>query len=647
MNANLPPRLQSPACDVGTPTGSSRIVSDRACRRYGMNRLHVIGRRVLLALVAMHSLLFTGPASLAQTLDAKPAKPMTSQEISLDLKGVDILDVLKLLSQKSGLNFVAGHNVSGRVTIFANDIDVWEAFERIIDANDLAYERQGTLISVMAARDYELLYGERFQERKRNAVIPLKFAKATQVATVLNQIKSTVGRVVIDEASNTVIINDPPSQLSYMRDVLAQLDQPTETRVLSLNYTEAEKLKEKVQEFLTPGVGTLSVDARTNKVVVTDLAGPLQKIEQVVRAFDEPDGEVLIEAKIVRVELTNDQSLGIDWQQVFAGIDSQVRGNFRVLSDIVGGTATGAALKLLTAPRTNTSVILEALKTYAMVESIANPRVTVSDNQEAKILVGTKEAFVTVTTTIPATGSVVTSPQIQFIDVGTKLFVTPHIKREGHVQLKIRPEVSTAKIEIFQTNRIPIVTTTEAETNVLVKSGVTLIIGGLIENKVEKTRNQLPIVGDLPVVGAAFRGSIEKIRKSELVVFLTPQIISPSGERLTEFPQEVKPATRTSESEGSSQPSLPLSYQTFIRTLVGKRLSQQLRILGLPAGSVDVRFVLAPNGRLVGHPHLTSPQGGSFIQAARTAIETIAFPPFPEGASSQEVRFRVAVDYTP
>ena len=80
-----------------------------------------------------------------------------SQKISLDLKGVDILDVLKLLSQKSGLNFVAGRNVTGRVTIFVSDVEVWEAFERLVAANDLAYEQYGNIVTVMLARDYELV----------------------------------------------------------------------------------------------------------------------------------------------------------------------------------------------------------------------------------------------------------------------------------------------------------------------------------------------------------------------------------------------------------------------------------------------------------------------------------------------------------
>ena len=226
----------------------------------------------------------------------------TGQRISLDLKGVDILDVLKLLSQKSGLNFVAGRNVSGRVTIFVTNVDVWEAFEIICGANDLAYERTGDIVTVMAARDYELIYGEKFQERKKTVVEPLKYAKVTQVATVLNQVKSGIGRIVVDETSNTLILSDVPTKLVEMEELLKKLDKPTETRVYSLNYTEADKLKEKVQEVLSP-VGTFTFDTRTNKAIISDLKEVLQKTDQIIRAFDVPDGEVLIESKILKVEL--------------------------------------------------------------------------------------------------------------------------------------------------------------------------------------------------------------------------------------------------------------------------------------------------------------------------------------------------------
>ena len=606
---------------------------------------------LFVTLLSACCLLLSIPSVSSQEAPSPQTSLATGQTISLDLKGVDILDVLKLLSQKSGLSFVAGHNVTGRVTIFAKDVGVWDAFELIVSANDLAYERQGDIVNVMTARDYELLYGEKFQERKRNHVIPLKFAKAIQLATVLNQLKSNIGQVVVDEASNTVILHDVPSRLEEMREIVKQLDRPTETRIYTLNYATAEKLKEKIQEFLTPGVGTFSVDARTNKVIVTDLAETAEKIDRIIRALDEREGEVLIEAKIVKVDLTDEQSLGVDWQQVFAGIDLKTRANFRVLNDIVdtSSPATGAVLKLLTAPKANTQLILEALKKFGKVETIANPRITVSNNQEAKILVGTKEAFVTTTTTIPTSGPTINAPQVQFVDVGTKLFVTPNIKSDGHVQLKVRPEVSSVDKTItdIANTRIPIVSTTEAETNVLVRSGTTLVIGGLIDTRFEDTKNQLPGLGDLPLLGTLFRSRVKKNNKTERVVFLTPQIISASGDRLTEFPS-AGPVERVVQADTREGAVLPASYQAIVRDMLSRALAKELESASLGEGSVTVAFLLSHAGRVIGSPEITSPQGEMFVKAARSAVEKIGpFPPFPEGVTASEVRLRLAVDYRP
>lgn len=586
-----------------------------------------------------------GTAAWAQQPTAPSNLPLKiGQRISLDLKGVDILDVLKLLSQKSGLNFVAGRNLSGRVTIFVNDVDVWQAFELIIGANDLAYEREGTIVTVMMARDYELLYGQKFQERKRSLVRPLKYAKAIQAATVLNQVKSSVGQVVTDEATNTLILTDVSPRLDDMQALLDQLDRPTESRVYTLNYAEAEKLQDKVKDWLSP-VGTFTFDARTNKVVVSDLTDVLQKVDRLIGAFDTPDGEVLIEAKILKVNLTNQMDLGIDWQQVFAGIDTQSRTNFRLLSDIIGGTATGAAVKLVTG-RGNTQVIIEALKKITKTETLANPRIMVSNNQEARILVGTKEAVVTVTTTVPATGATVSAPEIQYVDVGTKLYVTPNIKPDGHVQMKIRPEVSTATVETFQTNRIPIVTSTEAETNVLVKSGTTLIIGGLIETKDSRTDNRLPILGDLPLLGMAFRSSTDTKTKTELVVFLTPTIVLPDGSPFV-FPtaSELEPQALLA---SGAQASLPAAYRQQVRQRLQAYLLSQFRAAGLSRGSVTLAFVLNRDGTLGIEQDITSPQGEPFVAAATAALaHAQPFPAFPDGTTPQLVRFSLALEYAP
>jgi len=604
-------------------------------------------RRMAVGLLAACLILSLGTGASAQVPAAAEHPAITGGRISLDLKGVDILDVLKLLSQKSGFNFVAGKNVSGRVTIFVNDVNVWEAFELIISANDLAYERHGDIVTVMMARDYELLYGEKFQERSRSVVVPLKYAKAVQAATVLNQLKSSVGRVVTDEATNTLILEDVPSRLEAVQTILAQIDRPTETRVYSLNYAEAEKLKEKVQELLSPS-GLYTFDARTNRAIVTDLHEILEKVDQVVRAFDAPEGQVLIEAKLVKVALTDEFDLGIDWKRVFSGVDVDVRNNFDSISgDVIGGSVTGAALRLIGSTRSQAQTIIEALKKIAKTETISNPRIMVSNNQEASILVGTREAIVTTTTTVPATGATVAAPQIEFVDVGTKLHVTPNVKRDGHIQMKIKPEVSSADVQTFQSNRIPIVSSTEAETNVLVKSGTTLIIGGLIETIKTNTDNRVPFLGTVPILGLPFRGTANSKKKTELVVFVTPQIVMPDGSPLI-LPADAAAIADTALPTVILREPVPVAYRSLIRERLQGHLISQFRAASLQPGSVVVSFVLSHDGRLIGERDVTSPQGEPFVQAARAALKAAEpFPPFPEGADADEVKFRLAVDYAP
>ncbi|MEA3305661.1 MAG: hypothetical protein U9R52_02485, partial [Candidatus Omnitrophota bacterium] len=126
--------------------------------------------------------------------------PVTDK-ISLDFKGVDIIDVLKMLSARSNLNIVAGKNVKGKVTLFLKDVDIWDAFEIILTANKLAYDKEKDIINVMTERDYEQLYGEKYYNKKELRLYKLKYAKAANISKALNQVKSKIGKVVIDESS--------------------------------------------------------------------------------------------------------------------------------------------------------------------------------------------------------------------------------------------------------------------------------------------------------------------------------------------------------------------------------------------------------------------------------------------------------------
>ena len=455
-----------------------------------------------------------------------PDSPSPSGQVTLELKGMDILDALKLLSKKSGLNIVAGKNVRGNITIYLKDVDVWDALRIILEANHLAYEKEGNIIMVMTDKDYELIYGRKFNDKTEVEIVSLKFAQAVDLAPALNQIKSTIGKVVVDDKSNTLVLIDAPAKIEDMQKLITEADTATVTEVFNLNYTKVEDLEKKLTEILTKGVGRIKIDIRTNKVVVTDTPKKMAEIEKIVSAFDERHREVLIEAKIIKVTLSDQFQMGVNWEYLLTQYHSlDLKSSFSVLAeaDKKGKISIGTV-----GDENDYSAFMEALNTIGSANILSSPRITSINNEEAKILIGSTEPYITTTTTTPANGPSTTAESVNFIDVGVKLYVTPTISKDDFITMKIKPEVSsvTGYLTTSQNNRIPIVETSETETNVMVKDGVTIVIGGLMKNEDLETLKKVPFLGDLPLLGNLFRSKDKTVKKTELVVLLTPHIIS-------------------------------------------------------------------------------------------------------------------------
>lgn len=455
--------------------------------------------------------------------------PVASKKISLDIKGMDIIDVLKLLANQGNLNIVTGKNVTGRVSMFLKNVDVWDAFEIIVTANGLAYEKKNGIINVISARDYELAHGEKYGDRRILSTKKLKFANAKDVSAALNQIKSALGKVVIDTSSNTLILLDVPERILAMERIIDETDISYDltTRVFELNYAQPDKIKEQLQELLTENVGIIKTDERTNKIVVIDYPTKIAQIELLIDAFDEKTKQVLIEAKIIQVILSDTYKMGIDWKYIASKQLNITAFNINRALNTQGAQVVGGAE--VPTSTDDFRVVMDMLKTFGDAKTLSTPRITVTNGQEAKILVGTKQVYVTDTVTQTNSG-INTAEQVQFIDVGVKLYVTPTISKDGFITMKIRPEVSSATTSYTtaQGNEIPIVDTSEAETTVIVKDGVTLVMGGLMKNENVKNVYKLPLLGEIPFLGGLFRRTEDTTTKTELVIFLTPHIVSGS-----------------------------------------------------------------------------------------------------------------------
>lgn len=466
--------------------------------------------------------------------------PAAAEElITLELQGVNILDVLKLLSKRSGLNIVAGKNVQGQVSLFLQDVKVLDALITILETTELAFIEDRGIIKVMTKKEYEDLYGRPYRDTRETRRYDLLHAKADALLPTLNQMKSTFGKIVAETRSNTLVITETPEILAEMEGLVRHADQEFTSRVFKLQYAKAEEIGAKLSKIIQPGQGTLEIDTGSNSIFVHDSVERIKRIEEIVKAFDVRQPQVLIEAKVVEVRLSDDFRFGIDWDLV-----GEKLGSFNTVAAAAAfpvSAPSGAMLSTLTLGSGNDDlqILVQLLDQMGKTNTLSSPRLAVLNNQEAKLSVATRQPFVS-QTVVQSVNTATTADQVQFVDVGVTLAVTPSISEDGYILMKVKPEISSAGTPVtlegvaqgsntpFTRTIIPVVTTQELETVVLVQSGTTLVIGGLIQDNEAKTFTKLPILGDIPLLGRLFSSKVHDADKNELVVFLTPTILDPS-----------------------------------------------------------------------------------------------------------------------
>jgi MSHA type pilus biogenesis protein MshL len=478
----------------------------------------------------------SSPAAGSQALD-DAVFPGLKERISLDLRGMDMIEVLKFLSSKGGFNIVTSADVQGRATLTLTDVTVRDALDIVLVTNGLAVERRGTILYIMSGQQYEQLYGHRYGDPRQSVVVQLKYANPGQVSALLGNMKSAVGRIIVDEPTATLALLDTPGILVQMQQLIATVDLPTvqrqvptETRVVPLQFAKAEDVKAEVEAGLTPDIGKVRLDKRQNTLIITDVAPKLPQLEDLIKAFDAKGRQVYIESSILSVTLRDEFDTGIEWSLVSESEDVpdiSITQSLPIASD-----ATNAIKVVVgTIAANDVTATVKALQTFGDTKVLSSPHISVMNNEEARIHVGRREVYVTTTTT-QTTSTVAIPETVNFVDVGVRLNVTPVINQDGFVMLRVRPEVSSVA-ELRKTasgNQIPIIETSEAETRVMVKDGATILIGGLMKDELTLTKQKIPFLGDLPLLGPLFSNRSDRIKRTELVILLTPHVMS--GEEL-------------------------------------------------------------------------------------------------------------------
>jgi len=395
------------------------------------------------------------------------ATPHRGEPISLNFQDVEVRSVLQVLADYAGINLVASDTVQGNITLRLQGVPWDQALELILRSKGLARREEGNVLLV---------------------------APAAELA------EQSLG-----------------ARLGQELD--AQL-QPLRRELLRIHHAEASELAELLlatlaDDGILTGRGSLSVDARTNTLVAHQPEDRLAELRQLVAQLDVPVRQVAIEARIVEANLDYEKSLGVRWGRGLYGETPQLGkdvfvdlGVERAGSSIGLGLLRGGVLLDLE---------LSAMEKTGNGEIISQPKVVTADKETARILKGTEVPYQ------ETTKSGATS--VAFREASLSLEVTPQITPDGKVIMTVKVTKDEPDF-VNALNDVPPIRKNEVNAKVRVADGETIVIGGVYSTTQNNVVDKVPFFGDLPYVGRLFRRDALQEKKSELLVFLTPRIMS-------------------------------------------------------------------------------------------------------------------------
>lgn len=357
----------------------------------------------------------------------------------------------------------------------------------------------------------------------------LTHADATEVTRSIGVFKSREGQVDTDRTNNAVLVTDYESNVEKMAGIIEQVDvSMVSTRIIEIRFAEVAKIKQIFESgIFAEGGGMrprLSVDERTNALIATGTDEHLRLIETWIEKLDTQTLQVLIQAMIVEVTLTDDQNLGINWSMLTPSrgstksVEEENKLDINLNPDSGGGT-----FKFGTLSTEQFNAVLQTLKTITNVQLVSNPTITCVNGEQASIIVGTVVPIAKYSVN-KTTGTW----EIAGYDekkIGIHLEVTPVINHDGFITMDVHPKVESITDYRGQFNERPVTTTREATTKVLVRDKETLVIGGMVRENATITEAKVPFIGDIPMVGSLFKRKKVSKEKTETMVFITPHII--------------------------------------------------------------------------------------------------------------------------
>ncbi len=482
------------------------------------------------------------PQPIILTEPKEPLEERMERKITLDVRDMNIVDVIKFLAQKGEFNIIISPSVDGKSTVLLHDVAIKDALDIVIISNKLAYHIENDIVQVMSGGEYEAMYGKQFSDKTEVNIVHLQYAKPSYVLAALDNMKSSIGKIIIDEDTGSVVLVDTPQSIALMKKAIDQIERPLDTIVYDLKYAKADLLAEKLRSRIdAKAVGSITSDERSNQVLVRVFPGRHDEVEKMIRSLDEPTQEVLIEARVLQIIFKPNYDVGIDWE---GQLEKKGTAKFSIkngfANDNIGNTTLGK-IGIGSVGADDFAVAIKSLQQVSDTKILSSPQILVTNNEEAKIHIGDTVPYI-VSTTNGSGDNAVTSEDVRFIDVGLKLDVMPTINTDGMVTMHLRPEISSVVGKVSSKNQdgIPQVNKTEVETSVMVKDGTTIVLAGLRKEDKTHVKKGIPALMDVPYLGTLFSRTTDSITSTEIVILITPHIIT-GKEGYTKLQGSIKP----------------------------------------------------------------------------------------------------------
>jgi type IV pilus assembly protein PilQ len=434
------------------------------------------------------------PLTAEEIQQAKLKKQVfTGKRISLNFQNINIRAVLQLLADFTGINMVVSDKVQGDITLRLNDIPWDQALDIILTTQGLDKRKTGNVMLI--------------------------------------DTKASMDKMEEDELKSQQII---------------QKLEPVRSDLLQINYAKATDIailiKDKQNSLLSPN-GKISVDARTNTIWIQDTGTKIEEVRELIKQLDIPVKQVLIEARIVEVTKDFSQDIGIRWgvsrpTHLSGTLDGA--NQFQLPNGLANPAAVPVAqrlnLDLAALPGSGASpasmgialaklgdgilldLELSALESEGLAELISSPRLITTNQQSAVIEQGQEIPYQ------ESTSSGATA--VAFKKAVLSLKVTPQITPDNRILMDLQINQDTPSAERFL--GVPAILTKQIQTNVLVNNGQTIVLGGIYKQDKNKALRRIPFFGELPVVGVLFRNKQITLNNDELLIFITPKIITNS-----------------------------------------------------------------------------------------------------------------------